>query len=82
MLASAGFEIKFDSIYRSRREVLGVTDGIRSDKQCPIRSTLGDGFDETEIDPWQSKLVVFVGVLMVVFGLIGIFLERKLSRYQ
>lgn len=38
--------------------------------------------NETEIDPWQSKLVVFVGVLMLIFGLIGIFLERKLSRYQ
>lgn len=38
--------------------------------------------DDTEIDPWQSKLVVFVGVLMTIFGLTGIFLERKLSRYQ
>ena len=38
--------------------------------------------DDTAVDPWQSKLVVFVGVLMSVFGLIGIFLERKLSRYQ
>jgi transcriptional regulator with XRE-family HTH domain len=37
---------------------------------------------ETEVDPWQSKLVVFAGVLMTIFGLIGIFLERKLSRYQ
>jgi hypothetical protein len=38
--------------------------------------------DETEVDPWHSKLVVFVGVLMLIFGLIAIFLERKLSRYQ
>ena len=38
--------------------------------------------NETEIDPWQSKLVVFVGVLMLIFGLIGIVLERKLSRSQ
>ncbi len=37
---------------------------------------------DTEIDPWQSKLVVFVGVLMSIFGLIGLFLERKLSRYR
>lgn len=38
--------------------------------------------DETEIDPWQSKLVVFLGVLMAKFGLIGLFLEKKLSRYH
>ena len=37
---------------------------------------------ETEIDPWQSKLVVFIGVLMTVLGLTGIFLERKLSLRQ
>lgn len=35
-----------------------------------------------EIDPWQSKFVVFIGVLMTLFGLIGMFLERKLSRHQ
>ena len=38
--------------------------------------------DDTEIDPWQSKLVVFVGVLMTMFGLVGLFLEKKLSRYH
>ncbi len=32
--------------------------------------------DDTEIDPWQSKLVVFVGVLMTMFGLVGLFLEK------
>lgn len=37
--------------------------------------------DDTQVDPWQSKLVVFLGVLMAMFGLIGLFLERKLSRY-
>ena len=37
---------------------------------------------ETEIDPWQSKLVVFVGVFMAVLGLIGIFLERKLTHHR
>ncbi|MFQ5548517.1 MAG: helix-turn-helix domain-containing protein [Woeseia sp.] len=36
--------------------------------------------DERRIDPWQSKLIVFVGVLMAMFGLIGLFLEKKLSR--
>ncbi len=35
-----------------------------------------------EIDPWQSKLVVFFGIVMFILGLIGVFLERKLSRYQ
>jgi transcriptional regulator with XRE-family HTH domain len=38
--------------------------------------------DDTEIDPWQSKFVVFVGVLMTMFGLVGLFLEKKLSRYH
>ena len=38
--------------------------------------------DVTEIDPWQSKLVVFLGVLMAMFGLIGLILEKKLSRYH
>lgn len=37
---------------------------------------------DREIDPWQSKLVVFLGVLMAMFGLIGLSLERKLSRYH
>ncbi len=32
--------------------------------------------DDTHIDPWQSKLVVFVGVLMTMFGLIGLFLAK------
>ena len=35
---------------------------------------------QKEVDPWQSKLVVFVGVLMSAFGLIGLVLDRKLSR--
>ena len=34
---------------------------------------------ETQIDPWQSKLVVFIGVLLGMFGLAGIVMERKLS---
>ncbi len=34
----------------------------------------------TKIDPWQSKIIAILGVIMAVFGLIGIFLERKLSR--
>lgn len=36
--------------------------------------------EETEVDPWQSKLVVFFGVIFSVLGLFGVFLERKLSR--
>ncbi len=35
---------------------------------------------DVEIDPWQSKLVVFLGVLMSALGLIGLLLDRKLSR--
>ncbi len=37
--------------------------------------------DDTRIDPWPSKLIVFLGVLMGMFGIIGLFLERKLSRF-
>lgn len=36
---------------------------------------------ETEIDPWQNKAVTFIGVLLSIFGLTGIALERKLSRF-
>lgn len=38
--------------------------------------------NETEIDPWQNKFVVFIGVLLSVFGLVAISLEKKLSRFQ
>lgn len=34
---------------------------------------------DTEVDPWQSKLVVFFGVIMTVLGIFGVVLERKLS---
>ena len=34
---------------------------------------------EMVIDPWQSKLIVFIGIFMLVLGVTGIFLERKLS---
>ncbi len=60
------------------------------------RGFLGDAFNvavdggsrtyylssETEVDPWQGKLVVFFGVIMTVLGLIGIIMERKLARPQ
>lgn len=36
--------------------------------------------DETEIKPWQSTAVVFFGVLLAMFGMTGILLERKLSQ--
>jgi len=35
---------------------------------------------EHEIDPWQNKGVTFIGLLLGVFGAIGLVLERKLSR--
>ena len=35
---------------------------------------------ERKTDPWQSKLIVFAGTVMAIFGLIGLLLERKLSR--
>ena len=37
---------------------------------------------ETEIDPWQSKLVIFIGLLMAISGMTGIILDRTLSRYH
>jgi transcriptional regulator with XRE-family HTH domain len=37
---------------------------------------------ERKIDPWQSKLVIFAGMIMAMFGLIGLLLERKLSRFE
>lgn len=36
--------------------------------------------DETETHPWQSKAVVFLGVLLGMFGATGVLLERKLSQ--
>ena len=38
--------------------------------------------DDTRTDPWQNKAITFVGVLMLVFGIVGLVLEKKLSRYQ
>jgi len=38
--------------------------------------------NKTEIDPWQNKAITFIGVLMLVFGVVGLVLEKKLSRYQ
>ena len=35
---------------------------------------------DTETDPWQNKLIVFLGVLLGTFGLIGLLLDAKLSR--
>ena len=35
--------------------------------------------DETEIDPWQNKMIVFLGVLLGTFGAIGFLTERKLA---
>ena len=32
-----------------------------------------------EIDPWQNKLIVFLGVLIGVFGITALLIERKLS---
>lgn len=34
---------------------------------------------EVEIDPWQNKAIAFVGMFLMMLGLVGIVLERKLS---
>lgn len=36
----------------------------------------------SKIVPWQSKLVIFIGIVMVTLGIIGLLLEQKLSRYR
>ena len=33
-------------------------------------------------DPWQNKVAAMIGVFLIVMGGMGIFLEKKLSRYQ
>ena len=35
---------------------------------------------ERETDPWQNKGIVFLGLLLGVFGSVGLLLERKLSK--
>ena len=37
---------------------------------------------EQQIDPWQNKAITFVGVIMLVFGAVGLVLERKLAGYD
>lgn len=37
---------------------------------------------EVETAPWQNKAITLLGLLMAVFGLTGLVLERKLSRFQ
>ncbi len=34
---------------------------------------------ERQIEPWESKFLVFIGVLLGMFGLAGVVMERKLS---
>ena len=36
--------------------------------------------NDREIDPWQNKAITFIGVLLAVFGAIGLLLEKKLAR--
>lgn len=36
--------------------------------------------DRWPVDPWQNKAVTFVGVLMLMFGAIGLVLDQKLAR--
>ncbi len=65
-----------------RREVGEKLNELRHDKELTQPEMAEAIGDDTHIDSWQSKLVVFVGVLMTMFGLIGLFLEMKLSRYH
>ena len=34
------------------------------------------------IDPWQNKAVSAFGIFLLIIGLTGILLEKKLSRFQ
>jgi transcriptional regulator with XRE-family HTH domain len=38
--------------------------------------------DRNQIDAWENKAAASAGILMMALGLIGIVLEKKLSRYQ
>ncbi len=69
---------RLDEVYLRDSEFHGSIFNVEVDGGS--RTYYIDG--KTEVDPWQSKLVVFVGVVMALFGSIGILLERKLSRYQ
>ena len=33
-----------------------------------------------KVDPWQNKLVVFLGIFLTTFGVMGLLVEQKLSR--
>jgi hypothetical protein len=38
--------------------------------------------DARQIDPWQNKAFAALGVFLLVIGVTGFLLERKLSRFQ
>lgn len=69
---------------RTNEEFLTVSDFRGDVFNVPVaggsRTYYLDG--QREIEPWQSKLIVFFGVLLTVLGLFGVLLERKLSRYS
>lgn len=69
---------RIDEVYVQDSEFRGNVYNVEVDGGS--RTYYVDG--ETEVDPWQNKLIVFVGVLMAIFGLIGLLLERKPSRSE
>ena len=69
---------RVDEVYLQESRFRGIVFNIKVDGGSRTYYLETD----TEIDPWKSKLVVFAGIFMAMFGLIGFFLERKLSRYQ
>ena len=69
---------RIDEVYVQDSEFRGKVYNLEVDGGS--RTYYFDG--ETEVDPWQSKLIVFAGMVMAIFGLIGLVLERKLSRSE
>ncbi len=33
-----------------------------------------------KVDPWQNKLITFLGIFLATFGIVGLLVEQKLSR--
>jgi transcriptional regulator with XRE-family HTH domain len=62
------------SEYRGPIFVMPVDGGSRT---YQVANSVGIG-----VDPWQNKVAAMIGVFLLVLGASGIFLEKKLSRFQ
>jgi transcriptional regulator with XRE-family HTH domain len=67
---------------RMNEEYLQTPDFHGSVFNMPVPGGSRTWYLQTEmaIDPWQNKLITFVGLVLLVLGLIGLLMEHKLSR--